>query len=179
MNSDQERLVTQNMSYARGVARKTFRSLPNNTIIDLDDVEALGYQGLVEAATRFDPTKFNGTGTLNDYFRVYAYGRIRGAVIDESRRLAFERRRGIEKGIKFQFLSVDTGTLDLVDAESDRAELMDLLDAIDGLTPREQQVIRGILYGKNQREIAEELGVVESRVSQIATAARKKMEAVL
>jgi RNA polymerase sigma factor (sigma-70 family) len=85
----------------------------------------------------------------------------------------------VEKGLKFQFHSFEASSIELSDKESDRAEVMDILNAIDGLTLKEQQVIRGILYGKNQREIADELGVVESRVSQIATAARKKMEAVL
>ncbi len=182
LSREQERLVTENMSYAKSIGRKVARKLPKNTVIDNDDVEQLSYAGLIHAATKFDPVRFNGQGNINDYFKVYAYRRIRGAIIDEARSQTFVRRRGIEKGLNYMMVSMDSdGNYQDISVEQgmEWASNMDLHDALDALSEREQTVIYGLLVGCSGREIAEDLGVTESRVSQIATAARDKMKEVL
>ena len=54
--------------------------------IDLDELEAAGYQGLVEAGEAFDPNR----GTA---FSTFAYYRIRGAILDTCRSLGLIRRQ--------------------------------------------------------------------------------------
>lgn len=57
-----------------------------NLTCDLDDLIAFGYQGLLEANERFDPTR-------GVKFNTFAYYRIRGAVIDGVRSMAYLPRR--------------------------------------------------------------------------------------
>ena len=180
MNSVQEGLIVDNMGYAKSIAWQTIKTLPRNIIIDQDDIEQLAYQGLIQAAQRFEPEQFDGRGDrdLNSYFKTYAYPRIRGTIIDECRKLTFVRRRGLEKGLSFQFLSLDNANnVSLPDINT--AQRMDLELAIDRLSDREQRVIYGFMLGSTGKEIADELGVTESRVSQIKAEACGKMEQVL
>jgi len=67
-------LIEEYQGYVRGTVRKlvSYMGLPANRI---DDFVSAGYEGLVEAASRFNPA-------VNDSFKNYSYLRIRGAVID-------------------------------------------------------------------------------------------------
>ena len=57
---------------------------------DLEDLMADGFQGLVEAKTRFDPDK-------GVQFNTYAYYRIRGAILDGVRKASWMPRRAYEQ----------------------------------------------------------------------------------
>ncbi|QDU40224.1 RNA polymerase sigma factor FliA [Maioricimonas rarisocia] len=74
---DRDRLVLEHLEYVRHVVGKLISDLPAGT--DLENLEAAGVLGLVEAATQFDAAR----GVA---FTTYAYPRIRGAVLDELRR---------------------------------------------------------------------------------------------
>ncbi|MGE0789340.1 MAG: sigma-70 family RNA polymerase sigma factor [Sandaracinaceae bacterium] len=54
--------------------------------VDLDDLMAYGFSGLVEARQRFDPTR-------GAQFTTFAYYRVRGAILDGVRTMAFLPRR--------------------------------------------------------------------------------------
>jgi RNA polymerase sigma factor for flagellar operon FliA len=47
--------------------------------VDVENLESAGVLGLVEAASKFDPTR-------NAQFKTFAYMRVRGAILDELRR---------------------------------------------------------------------------------------------
>jgi len=145
--------------------------------IDYDEAQSCAFVGLVESAKRFDPSR-------SVSFKAFAYRRIAGEIIDHCRRNSFVRRRGIEKGIKFDMVSAsswgdDQGHL-LIDQipgiEDDPDLKMDFEAALKTLTSREQQVMLAFASGAKGREVAAELGVTESRVSQIASEARSKLE---
>ncbi|MBX9677695.1 MAG: sigma-70 family RNA polymerase sigma factor [Gemmataceae bacterium] len=70
-------LVVNNLKLVRHVVGRLVAKLPPG--VDLENLEAAGALGLVEAANRFDPTR-------GIAFDAYAYRRIRGAVLDELRR---------------------------------------------------------------------------------------------
>lgn len=53
--------------------------------VDLDELEAAGLEGLVQAESAFDPGR-------NASFHTFAYYRVRGAIIDNCRRLGLMRR---------------------------------------------------------------------------------------
>jgi RNA polymerase sigma factor for flagellar operon FliA len=65
------------LSLVRHILGRLSAKLPSG--IDIDNLEAAGTLGLVEAATRFDADR-----GIN--FKTYAYTRIRGAIYDELRR---------------------------------------------------------------------------------------------
>lgn len=70
-------LVVNHLDCVRHILGRMSSTLP--TFIDLENLEAAGILGLVEAAGHFDPTR-------GIEFRTYATHRIRGAILDELRR---------------------------------------------------------------------------------------------
>src|SRR4051812_28424171 len=75
--NQQQELILQHLALVRHVLGRLRAKLPPGT--DLENLEAAGVLGLVEAASRFDPQR-------GIRFETFAYPRIRGAVIDELRR---------------------------------------------------------------------------------------------
>ncbi|MCA9601013.1 MAG: sigma-70 family RNA polymerase sigma factor [Myxococcales bacterium] len=70
------------------IARRTRHQL--DLKVDDDDLIAFGYQGLLEARSRFDSSR-------GVQFNTFAYYRVRGAIIDGVRAMAFLPRRAHER----------------------------------------------------------------------------------
>ena len=185
-SSEIDRLIEKFTPFARAVAAKEAAEL--NLPISIEDAIGAAQLGLVEAASRFnfeqhDPTR----GDIDTNFKSFAYLRIRGSVIDEARRNSIVKRRGHEKGVRVQMLSLDEYgvnnygdeynepliQLEAISADADM--VIDFESALDVLTPRERKVVMGLAVGARGRELAAELGVTESRVSQISSEARNKL----
>ncbi len=75
--SRREELILSHLGLVRHVLGKLLAQLPPG--IDVENLEAAGSLGLVEAANHFDPER-------GVQFKSYAYTRIRGAMLDELRR---------------------------------------------------------------------------------------------
>lgn len=75
LTDEQRRWVEQAASRVTAMARRLAPKLPHASI---DELESAGYEGLVQAALRYDPT-------AGVPFRAYAHYRIRGAMIDTAR----------------------------------------------------------------------------------------------
>jgi RNA polymerase sigma factor FliA len=86
-------LVSHHLPLVKSVVGRLALSLPSH--ISLEDLYSAGLVGLLDAVRRFDPT----TGTP---FESYARVRIRGAVIDELRRLDWIPRSVHDKARKVQ-----------------------------------------------------------------------------
>ena len=90
---ERDALVQQHMQYARRLVVDATRALPVSAPLPAsasawcpvsaprDELIAAGMAGLVEAASRFDPTR-------GAQFTTFAYYRVRGAVFDHIRRYA-------------------------------------------------------------------------------------------
>lgn len=173
-------LISEHMGFAKNVALQTLRKL--KLPIEAEDAVQAGYEGLVVAAHRYDSRP-----DLDAHFKSYAYWRIRGSVIDESRRMSITHRRGHEAGHRILFLSTDEygPSHDGSDLDEPKIQLksingsetlrMDFDEAMSKLSSRERYVVLARAVGMRGREICEELGVSNMRVSQIAAAATSKM----
>jgi RNA polymerase sigma factor for flagellar operon FliA len=75
--TQREELILSNLSLVRHILGRLAARLPRG--IDLDNLEAAGVLGLVEAANRYEPER-------GISFKTFAYTRIRGAIYDELRR---------------------------------------------------------------------------------------------
>lgn len=73
-----ERLIVKYISLVKYVAGRMMISLPPS--VELDDLESAGIMGLIDAIDRYDP-KFGVK------FESYAIPRIKGAILDELRKL--------------------------------------------------------------------------------------------
>lgn len=75
--TSRDELIVSHLKYVKHILGKLLIDFP--TAIDVENLEAAGILGLVEAANRFSPER-------GIDFKTFAYQRIRGAVFDELRR---------------------------------------------------------------------------------------------
>ncbi|MBX3444719.1 MAG: sigma-70 family RNA polymerase sigma factor [Planctomyces sp.] len=72
-----DQLIVDHLAFVRHLLGRVVSGLPSG--VDVENLEAAGILGLVEAAGQFDATR-------GVPFKTFAYPRIRGAILDELRR---------------------------------------------------------------------------------------------
>lgn len=93
---DRERLILDHLALLQHIVGRMSLDVPGR--VQRDDLFGWGMHGLIEAADSFDP----GRGLQ---FSTFAYPRIRGAILDELRRLDFlprgrrDRLREVERAV--------------------------------------------------------------------------------
>ena len=83
---EDEALILENLGMVKRIAVHLKARIP--PFMEVDELVQVGMIGLIEAARAFDPTK----GVA---FESYAHNRVRGAMIDEVRRLSFLPRSAV------------------------------------------------------------------------------------
>ena len=221
---DYSQVLTEFSPLVKQVANHLAARLPSN--IELDDLIQVGLIGLLEAYQNFDCQK-------NVQFEAFARIRIRGAMIDEVRRVS-DLPRSVMKSIRdvnqarneleqklgravseheiaehmglsihelqsqqhknhtLQTTSLDFITennhsveplfsgLTIIESLDKEALSQELIKAIDQL-PEREQLIFSLYYSDelNLKEIAEVLGLTESRVCQIQKASMVQLKNIL
>jgi len=170
-----ETAILQNTTLVKDIARRFQCRVP--PCITLDDLVGAGTVGLIQAVDRFDSSR-------GPKFKTYAQHRIQGAMLDflreEDPLSRTERRRVRESapGLSPTTVSLDAIQLHRLAAPAQPAfsTRFDVREARRSLSPRENRVI-ALLYDFDwqSREVAAELGVNESRVSQIKQRAIAKL----
>lgn len=180
LTEEQQALVIEHEKFARNVSAKTAAGLPQGAVFNVDEAIGYGKMGLIEAAQRFN---FAGhdedRATLDKHFRSYAFPRIRGAVIDASRRLSFGYKRNMKEGEEVDVISYEefeeAGVLQLSARETDLDLAIDFKMALTKLTDKERKIVLAMGAGVTAKEIGDQLGVGQTRISQIASEAKKKL----
>jgi RNA polymerase sigma factor (sigma-70 family) len=177
-----ESAILHDRDLVTSIAKRFQRRVP--PCITFDDLVSAGTIGLIQAVDRFDQAR-------GLKFRTYAQHRIWGAMLDflrdEDPLSRTERRRVRESSVALAAIGrgipAATVSLDQIPARcltspaqpafTTRSELR---EARRSLSPRENRVIE-LLYdlGWQNREVAAELHVNESRVSQIKQRAISKL----
>ena len=212
---DREALIREHAPHVKYIAERFAVRLPSH--ITVEEMESAGTVGLLDALNNFDPAK-------GVKFKTYATYRIKGAMLDELRRMDWAprsvrrdvqrletalnearyrygrepsdtevaRELGMDLNGYFKMLQSTQGVkvLSLDDQRSDGAQSnfeklasnnrspleevqkkelkLSLAAALKTLSKREQMVMSLYYYDElTLKEIAEILGVTESRVSQI------------
>lgn len=163
-------LIERYSDLAIGIAR--CMRIPQAALADRDDVASAAMIGLIGAVDRFDPRR-------GVPFEAYAALRIRGAVVDELRRVD-ERGRAdrrteeaaipmsldvlLEQGTH-QGPAVDDGFTERFDQEDLRTRVQDAL----GRLPARQREVIARYYGDELtlREAGAKMGVSEARACQL------------
>jgi RNA polymerase sigma factor for flagellar operon FliA len=91
--ADERELIERYLPLVRNVVDRIKLNLPAH--VDVDDLYSVGVTGLIAAVHKYDPTQDNT-------FAAYATMRIRGAVLDELRRLDWCPRRARAKARKIK-----------------------------------------------------------------------------
>ena len=175
LTPEQSELVMRNLGYAENVARVAARNVPHDEVgLSLEDCVQLGLLGLTQAATRFDSTDHDhGRATVEARFRSYAYLRIRGAVIDEVRRLGGPERQLPPPSSSFD--NADQGGENLDFAVDDLDDWIDFRSALDSLGARDKAISLHIMAGVPYTELGPALGVSEQRMYQMAKDIRRRL----
>ncbi len=163
-------LIERHMPRARALARRV--RLVGCAVADADDVGSAALLGLIDAVDRFEP----GRGVP---FEAYASLRIRGAIIDELRRID-ERGRGADPDATPRSISLDgllaadaaegfLATDDEIDEPFEREDLRGRVQgALEGLPPRQREVLaRYYADALTLREAGARMGISEARACQL------------
>jgi len=168
------------MSLVRQIAASVARRLP--THVDRDELVSLGALGWAEARVRFDASR-------GVPFAGFAAMRIRGAILD-GLRACDTLSRGERKRAKAdseptaQRIVSDESEVDAaVAADADASEILqneelrgELRTALAELPARERYIVQRHFFDDvPMRALGVELGVTESRISQIVTATIGKL----
>jgi RNA polymerase sigma factor for flagellar operon FliA len=164
------------MTLVKQIAASVARRLP--THIDRDELVSLGALGWAEARVRFDASR-------GVPFAGYAAMRIRGAILDGLRACdtlsrADRKRAKLDSAPTLPRIVSDEVEVESAAADQhDACELLaqeemfeELRTALDKLNQRERYILtRHYFNDVPMRAIGEELGVTESRISQIVSGA--------
>jgi RNA polymerase sigma factor for flagellar operon FliA len=144
-------LVENHIVFADKIACQKKKKLPK--YIDIEDLKSAAYMGLVKAATKYD-NEFGAS------FTTFAFYRISGEIDDYLRK--FHRRA-------FMSLQQEDGQIDV--PEKQKIKSVDFFEKFEKtLSQKMTYVLRSYFYeDKSLKEIGEDLGITESRVSQILT----------
>jgi RNA polymerase sigma factor for flagellar operon FliA len=147
----------------------------------MEDLVSAGTIGLIEAVDRYDAAHGVRFGS-------FAYGRVRGAIIDEIRRVAAPKLEPADDStwapLSLEAPIVEKGGLTLLDVTVDPfspepdtcAVLAELLEAFESLPRRERGMLGLHTGGLTVAEIAGIYGCSESRASQLLAQARFRLE---
>jgi RNA polymerase sigma factor (sigma-70 family) len=170
-----ETAILQNINLVKDIAKRFQGRVP--PCVTLDDLVSAGTVGLIKAVDRFDSSR-------GPKFKTYAQHRIHGAMLDflreEDPLSRTERRRVREStsGISPTTVSLDEIQLHRLGAPTQPAfsSRFEVREARKCLSQRENRVV-ALLYdfGWQSREVAADLHVNESRISQIKHRAISKL----
>jgi RNA polymerase sigma factor FliA len=160
--TDDDRFIEEYRPLVMKIARQVHHEFTITS--PLEDLVANGFKGLVEARSRFDPTR-------GVQFNTFAYYRIRGAVLDGIREMAYLSRRAHQKRKAAEAASQvleDLGSgLDQSPAERSKVDAARAIDeAVQKLTATFMLAAVGrdptqpeptVLDGIIGREVAEEI----------------------
>jgi RNA polymerase sigma factor FliA len=122
LTAEQERFMVEQLPIVRFIARRIHERLPQHFAID--DLYSAGVVGLLDAISKFDPSK-------QVKFRSYAQFRIRGAILDSLRTLDWSPRelrrkgRAIEEAIQTLTGQLSRSPTDIEIAQKLRISLTD------------------------------------------------------
>jgi len=177
-------IIVQHLTHVHALAKRLRSNVP--PCVTLDDLIGAGTIGLIQAVDRFQSSR-------GLQFATYAKHRIRGAMLDflreEDPLSRTERRRTRTANATAEWALPTTISLEQLPAQEPRskyapvrsfstrfADRVDLDRARQCLSERENRVI-SLLFNLDwqSRDVALELGVNESRVSQIKQSALSKL----
>jgi len=120
--------IEQHAAFVHGIVQKTRAQFGIDR--DVEDLVGFAYEGLLEARLRFDPSR-------SVQFTSFAYYRVRGAVIDGVRSMAYMPRRAYARLLASEAIDHEAESAGQAQAVSGAAHSAESsLRAIDGILGR-------------------------------------------
>jgi len=153
------------LKWIRIVVMRTLRE-KNLTRLDTSQLISAGMLGYCQCIKRFDPNR-------GVKFKTYAEYRIKGAVLDEVRKMIGDERCKNKKPIQveFDYTEISDGSRwqKSMDSQIDFDRFIDRVPLDD----REKSILQSRLLGMNLREISQKFSFSESRASQLLAKIKK------
>lgn len=160
--NERNELIEKYLPLAKKLAKARKMTIPN--YVSLDDLISVAYYGLVDAATKYDPSKCS--------FGFYAKLRISGEICDYLREICRDSSRyGTSLDVRGEEGFSLGDTIETCVEDDSEEFLEDVSKNLFGV----DKTVFSLYYGKNLtlKEIGCEIGVSESRVSQILTKSKE------
>lgn len=167
-NGARDALIGANMGRIRGVARRILRSMPLPPSITAEDLIAVGYEALTEAAEKADPDRLD---SFPAYAAICAAGRIRNWIAGELRHANASARD-----------PADERAVDLPDERADfmaQVECEEAMQTLQRASGAEAKVIEMRRAGRSLRETAHALGTNHVRVLRMERRATARVRALI
>jgi RNA polymerase sigma factor (sigma-70 family) len=161
--------TTQLFNQYRGqLIRLAKRQKIDKASIDVEDLISVGLIGLLEASASYDEQK-------NSNFWLYAYPRVRGAMVDEIRSARyFGRRVGLDYSFEEFLAAVHSGVSYMPLVEF--GEQTTWVNGIECLKARNRQIVAlYFIRGLALHKIGALFDITESRVAQICVRSLNKL----
>ncbi len=176
MTAEGEALVLANLELPAKVVSSVLRTAALPRWVDREDLEGSGMVGLLQAATRYVPSGVP--------FQAFAWRRVHGAVLDHMRacapmsRNAWNRAKADEALVRVKFMPEgEAANLPTYDTHPDFFADEGLWLAVEMLPPRLRRLVKEhYLEGRSVRAIVVEMGVGESRGSQLLKEAHRRLK---
>lgn len=136
MDFDVDKMVLSNMGLAQSLAQQVWKTAPH--ALDLDELRAIAYLGLVGAANRwlpycrekeYDPERM-------EYFKVFVVRRVHGAIMDAIRASDFASRSLRTRAKALQQAGQDKGASHTELAERTGMTVTEVRSTIRGMAQR-------------------------------------------
>ena len=148
------------LKWVRIVVLKTVRE-KRLTHLDVDELISCGFFGYSQCLKRYDPAR-------GVKFKTYAEHRIRGAVLDEVRKMiGDERCKNKRPKRNYDYDMAMIGDMGSIISEIDsKLDLSEFFKTVP-LSDKEKEILQARAEGHNLREIGKKFGFSESRASQL------------
>ncbi|KKK53705.1 hypothetical protein LCGC14_3092120 [marine sediment metagenome] len=177
--AERDSLILEHMPQVERIAARLKIRLPSH--VDIEELEADGYVGLVRAASRWDPTRGLPFGS-------YAWWNIRGEMIEGLRRTYRQLNPALtvslgalrEEDEVFRDEAYLEPEKKAAEARLDAASILALLTRSNNSHGQRQARLLTArhLEGRTQADIAGQMGVTRARVSQLCAEARHQARRV-
>lgn len=174
--TDRNILIEKHLDLAKNLAKKRYQKV-NNTV-QCEELESAAYEGLIDAATKFDPNRIHPLakkpfeayasrriiGQMTDYLRVCNWGTRSHPqhVVSLENKAYANTNQNVIMTLSETLTSKETNAVDSLNGP----ELFEKL--IKGLSERDREVFRmRYIENLNMYDIGQLLDLSESRVSQI------------
>lgn len=136
MDAATEDLITGHMGLAQSLAQQRWRTAPH--ALDLDELRAIAYLGLVQCAARWKPycAENNFSPDALEYFKPFVVRRVNGAIMDAIRASDWATRSLRNRAKALQEAGQDRGASEAELAERSGLSVAEVRATVRGMAQR-------------------------------------------
>lgn len=182
LNTSQEKIFKENMQYVQKIVNSEFgKSFQQTHMVDKDDLEQLGYIGLIKGVKTYDDSEETKLST-------HLYNHIKWSIQKGMREHSLRRVNRSDKSVDDrqavnltsldQPLELDeSNNISLIDTlESEEEQAIIHFEKLAEIHKHLPKIVKGLISGLSHKDIATELDIHPVTVSRLVKQSRKQIE---